>query len=231
MSEEKIILARLKKGGCNFEISIDADSALKFKEGEISNISEAIKSDKIFSDAKKGLVVSNEELEKVFETTDNLKIAEIIIKKGQIQLSSEHRSKEREQRKRRLIDMIHRLAINPTNNLPHPTNRIEAALEQAKPNLSVHKTLEEQFDDIISKLRPIIPIKIEMRILTVSIPSSEIGKTNHFIRNNSKILKEDWNSDGSWRIKVEIPAGFQQDLIDRLNSLTHGKIIITIENE
>lgn len=231
MSDEKIILARLKKGGCNFEISIDADLALEFKEGKIDNVSEVLKSDRIFSDVKKGRVVSNEELEKVFETTDVSIIASIIIRKGEIQLSSEHRTKEREQRKRQLIDMIHRLTINPNGGIPHPINRIEAALDDAKISLSDHKTVEEQFDGIISRLRPIIPLKIEQRVLLVQIQSSDVGKTNGFIRNNSKVLKEDWDSEGSWRIKIEIPAGIQQDVIDKLNSLTHGKVIINIENE
>ncbi|MBT3298140.1 ribosome assembly factor SBDS [archaeon] len=231
MSEEKLNLARLKKFGQNFEISVDADLALKFKNKEISNVSEVMKVEEIFFDAKKVLVASKEELEKVFQTTDTLKIAEIIVTQGEIQLSAEHRSKEREQRKRKLINMIHKMAIDPKTNLPHPVTRIEAALDQGKINLDDHKTVEEQFEKVISKLRPIIPVKIEMRKLLVSVPGKYIGKSNHLVRNNSKILKEDWNIDGSWRVKVEIPAGFQQEFIDLLNAVTHGDVSVDIENE
>lgn len=231
MSEEKLNLARLKKFGQNFEISVDSDLALEFKEGKIVNVSEVLKVEEIFFDAKKALVASKDELEKVFETTDTLKIAEIIINQGEIQLSAEHRSKEREQRRKKLINMVHRMAIDPKTNLPHPITRIEAALEQGKINLDDHKTVEEQFEKVISKLRPIIPVKVEMRKLLVTIPGKYIGKSNHLVRNNSKILKEDWNIDGSWRIKVEIPAGFQQEFIDLLNAVTHGDINVDIENE
>ena len=227
---EKLILARLKKAGVQFELSIDGDAALAFKNGQ-GPLNNALKSEQIFSDAKKGLVAKDEDLEKAFETTNQQKIAEIIIKKGEIQLSSEHRNKERDQRKKQLIDMIHRMAINPTNGLPHPITRIEAALDQAKIHLSEHKSVEDQVNDIISKLRPIIPLKVEMRVLIITVAASDIGKTNHYIRNNSKVLKEDWNSDGSWRTKVEIPAGVQQDIIDKLNGLTHGNIQIDIEND
>ncbi len=227
--EEKLILARLKKAGVQFEVSIDADAALAFKQGQ-GSLQDSLKSDQIFTDAKKGLVAGDDKLQEVFNTTNSQEVAEIIIKKGEVQLSAEHRSKEREQKKRQLVESIHKMAINPTNELPHPAKRIEAALEQAKIHLSEHKSVEEQMPEIISKLRPIIPIKIEMRVLIIIVAPSDIGKTNNYIRNNSKILKEDWNLDGSWRTKVEIPAGVQQDMIDKLNGLTHGNIQIDIEN-
>lgn len=231
MGEEKLTLARLKKFGQNFEVSVDPDLALKFKQGEINDVSEALKSEQIFSDARKALVVSGEELEKVFQTSDPLSVAERIVKEGEIQLSSEQRSQEREQRKRKLINLVSTLAVDPNSGLPHPPNRIEAALEQAKVHLDDYKPVEEQFEDIITKLRPVIPIKIEQRILIIKIPAVYVGKINNLIRNNSKILKEDWNSDGSWSVKVEIPAGFQQDLIEKLNAITRGEVVIDIENE
>jgi len=231
MSEEKLTLARLKKFGQNFEVSIDPDLALKFKQGEINDVSEALKSEQVFSDARKALVVPGDELEKIFQTSDALKIAERIIKEGEIQLNSEQRNQEREQRKRKLINLISTMAVDPNAGLPHPPNRIEAALEQAHVHLDDNKPVEEQFEEIIKKLRPILPIKIEQRILTIKIQPTYVGKTNNFIRNNSKLLKEDWNSDGSWTVKVEIPAGFQQDLIEKLNAITRGEVVIDIENE
>ncbi len=230
---DKVILARLKKAGTNFEISVDADLAIDFKEGKNPNlsISEVLKSENIFSDVKKGMLASSDDLQKAFQTSDPLKVAEEIIKKGEVQVTAEHRNKEREQKKRQLITKIHQLAINPTNNLPHPITRIEAALEQAKFHITEHKSVDELFEEALHKLRPIIPLKIEKRVLNITVQASQIGKLNNPIRKNSKILKEDWDSQGNWRIKVEIPAGMQQELIDLLNKLTQGNIQIDIEND
>jgi len=69
MGEEKLNLARLKKFGQMFEVSVDPDLAVKFKNGEIDDVSEALKSEQVFSDAKKGFVASNDDLEKVFKST------------------------------------------------------------------------------------------------------------------------------------------------------------------
>jgi len=225
---DKLNLARIKKFGQTFEISIDPEAALKFKNGDINNIREVLHSEQIFLDAKKGEIAPSNKLQEVFKTDDPLKVAEIIIKEGEIQTTSEHRSKEREQKLNQLIGMIHRMGINPTNNLPHPANRIEAALEEAKFRLDEHKSAEDQLEDALSKIRPIIPIKIEQRILVLTIPGAHVGKANGLVRGNCKILNEDWRQDGSWAVKVEIPAGFQEELMDKLNGITHGEVQVEV---
>lgn len=225
----KLSLARIKKFGNNFEISIDPNAALKYKRGEITDLREVLLADNIFSDAYKGQVAAADQLQQAFQTTDTNEVANIIIKQGEIQQTKEHRSQEKEQKRKKLIHLIHKQAIDPRTNLPHPATRIEAALEQGKINLDDHKTIEEQFDEIISKLRPLLPIKIEQKQLVIIIPSQFAGKLYQIVKNNSKLLKEEWNSDGSWKIKVEIPAGFQHEFIDKLNAVTHGDM--EIKNE
>ncbi|MBU0469931.1 MAG: ribosome assembly factor SBDS [Nanoarchaeota archaeon] len=227
--EEKINLARIKKFGHNFEISIDPDTALEYKKGKVADLREVLLANNVFTDAKKGLIASEEKLEEAFKTTDVNVIADYILKYGEIQSTSEHRSAEREQAKKKLIQIIHKQAVDPKTGFPHPPNRIEAALEQGKINLDYNRTVEEQFEEIISKLRPIIPIKIEQKRMTLTIPAEYIGKIYQWVKNNAKILNENWTNSGEWEVKVEVPAGFQQEFIDHLNSLTHGNTVV--ENE
>ena len=71
MEKERISIhvARLKKGGANFEIDIDFDAAMKFKEGK-ADIKDVLKAEKIFSDAKKGMEASETQMKQLFETSD-----------------------------------------------------------------------------------------------------------------------------------------------------------------
>ena len=223
---EKISLARIKKHGMSFEISVDPDKAVSYKEEKILDVNEVILADNIFTDVKRGLATSSSDLDKAFGTTDINVIADIIIKKGEIQLTSEHRTQERDKKRKKLVHLIHIQAVDPKTNLPHPENRIEAALEEAKINLADHKTIEEQFDEIISKLRPIIPIKIEKKELTIIIPAQYSGKAYSVVKGNSTILRDEWLNDGGWKVIIEIPAGLWQDFIDKINSLTHGEAMI-----
>ena len=225
---EKLSLARIKKFGETYEISVDPDLAFQFKMGDINNVRECLQSEQIFSDAKKALVVSPVKLKEFFGTEDSLSVAEIIIKEGEIQLTADHRSQEREQKRKQFVDLLHRQAIDPKTGLPHPATRIEAAMEEAKVHLDDHRSVEEQFEEVVSKLRPIIPIKIEQRILLITIPATQVGKSNNVVRSNCKILNEDWRTDGSWAVKVEIPAGFQEEFIDKMNSVTRGDVVVEV---
>ncbi|MFH1275631.1 MAG: ribosome assembly factor SBDS [Candidatus Woesearchaeota archaeon] len=224
---DKISIARIKKFGKTFEISVDPDAALRYKKGN-AELNEALMATNIFTDAKRGEMPTENELQEVFKTTNKEKIADIILKEGEIQLTSEHRALEREQKRKKLVNLIHTMAVDPKTNFPHPATRIEAALEQGKIHLDDNKTVEEQLDVIISKLRPIIPLKIEQKQLTIEIPGKYAGKAQGPIRKYS-ILKEDWLPTGAWKVTIETPAGLVEEIMDLLNSLTHGEVIIDIK--
>ena len=225
---EKITLARLKKFGKTFEISVDPDAALAYKKGALNDLREVLKADHIFSDAKKGLLVSERELEQIFKTSDTNKVAHLIIKEGEIQATTEHRAVEREQKRKKLVHLMNTMAVDPKTNLPHPPARIEAALEQGHIILDDHKTAEDQLQIVLAKLRPILALKVEQKKVTVEIPSSYAGKAQGFIRKH-QLLKEDWLPSGSWKVVVELPAGLVQEFIDQLNSLTHGEAILDLK--
>ena len=221
----KITLARLKKFGTTFEISVDPDKALLYKKGQLTDLNEVLHADNIFLDAKKGMVAPHAEIEKVFKTTDPLKIADIIIKEGEIQFTAEHRAQEREQKIKKIVYLIHKQAIDARTGFPIPLERIEAALQQAKIHLDENKPVEEQLDAVITKLRPLLPIKIEQKRMSINIPSQYAGKAQSVLRSMG-IQKEDWKSDGSWEVTIEVPAGLLQESIDKINGITKGQAVV-----
>jgi len=215
-------LATLKKGGERFEIDVDPDLALDFKMGKNADIHEVLKAEKIFSDAKKGMIASEHKLEELFGTSDPLEVAKIIIKEGEIQLTAEYREKKQEERRNKVINMIARNAIDPTTKLPHPPNRIEAAIKEAKVKIDEYRSPEEQIEDIVRKLQPIIPIKLEIEKIEVRIPSRYAPKVHSFVKSYCKITKEIWEDDRSWYGIVELPGGLVEEFFNKLNSLTKG---------
>ena len=224
--KQKPILARMKRFGQIFEISVDPDKALEYKKGQIIDLSDVLHAETIFIDAKKGIRASEVQLKKAFNTVDENKIADIILREGEIQHTGEHRAEERGQHKRKLVTLIHQQAVDPKTGYPHPPERIEAALQEGKIHLDDHRTVEEQFEEIIRKLRPIIPIRIEQKQLIIIISSQYAGKMYTVIHTGGRVLKEEWQTDGSWKIKMELPAGLVPDFIEKLNSMTHGEVVV-----
>lgn len=214
-------IARLKKGSENFEIVIDPEIAVKARN-DPGLVGDALLHPKIYSDAKKGNLASEHVLEKIFKTSDALEIAKIILKEGVIQVTSEYRKSLVDQKKKRIIDYIHRNGIDPRTNAPHPVSRIEAAIEQSKAKIDEHKPAEAQVQDIIKVLRPILPIKFVVKEIEVVIPAVDAGKSYSAVKQFGKLLKERWLSDGSWFCVIEIPGGIEDEFFDLLNRLTKG---------
>lgn len=221
-------LARLKKAGETFEVSIQPDEAIELKKGKDVDIKDVLNSEEIFADVRKGLLASEEKVKEVFGTSDVNEIAKKIIKEGDISLTAEYRNKLREDKKKQIITTISRNAIDPQTKLPHPISRIEAAMDEAKVVMDEFKTAEEQIDDIVKKLQPIIPIKFEMEEVEIRIPANHAPKAFPIAKGFGKIKEQRWENDGAWYGKMEVPAGLLQDMIDKLNSITHGGIDIKV---
>jgi ribosome maturation protein SDO1 len=227
----EINLAKLKKEGYSFEVVIDPDLAMDFKQGKEVNLHEVIHSPLIFTDAQKGMQASEQLIEKFFDTTNTNVVAEKIIRDGEIQLSGEYRKSMRDKKKKTIINMIHTNAINPQNNLPHPVQRIESAIEEAKIKIDEFKKAEDQVSEVVKKLMTILPIKYEIRILEAIIDAKYAPQSYAILKNFGTIITQDWMNDGSLMAHVKVPAGLQNDFFDKLNSLTHGTVKTKVIND
>ena len=162
-------------------------------------------------------------LKHVFKTTDIGQIAIEIVKRGQIQLTTEQRKEILEMKRKQVINEIVREAINPQTNTPIPVIRIEEAMEEAKVRIDPFKGVEEQVQMVLKAIRPLIPIRMEKARLAVRLSGDAYGRLYGDISRMGTILKEEWSNSGDYICVVEIPAGMQGDLIDLVNRKTNGE--------
>ena len=219
---EKFTVARLSRENEHFEILIKPQKALDYRNGKLSSITEVLAAEIIFSDANKGTKVSEESMRKAFKTVDTLKIADEILKKGTLQLTTDQRRKMVEDKRKQVVDFISRQAVDPKTNLPHPPMRIENAMEQIRYQIDPYKPVEEQAKDIVKLLRPILPLKIEQITVAVRIPAEHSARAYGTIKTLGTIKREEWRSDGSWYGELELPAGSYASLLNKLGNATKG---------
>ena len=219
---EKFTVARLTRENEHFEILVKPQKALDYRNGKISSITEVLAAEIIFSDANKGTKVSEDSMNKAFKTVDSLKIADEILKKGTLQLTTDQRRKMIEDKKRQVIDFIARQAVDPKTNLPHPPMRIENAMEQIRYPIDPYKPVEEQAKDIVKLLRPILPLKIEQIVVSIKIPMQYAARAYGTVKTFGTVKREEWRGDGSWFGEIEIPAGAYASLLNKLGDATKG---------
>ncbi len=223
VSVDEAVIARLKREGINFEILVDCDKALEHRAGKAIPIDEIVATDEIFKDVKKGDKAPLNEIKKIFKIEDTRKIAEIIIKEGEVQLTTKHRDRLREEKRKQVINIIHRNAIDPQTGLPHPPQRIENAMNEAKIHIDEFKSAEEQVEDVLRKIKIIIPIRFETHEIAVKIPANYAGQSFSVLKRYN-MIKDEWQNDGSLVAVVEIPAGIQDEFFNELNKISHGEV-------
>lgn len=221
---DKYTTARISIGGEKFEILVKPQPALEYKMGKQLPVSQMLLIEEVYSDASKGTRASEEKLKKHFATTDPLRVAEEIMKSGELQLTTEQRRQLVEDKRKQVIAFISRNCIDPRSGTPHPPLRIEQALAQVKVSIDPFKGAEEQAKVIIEELRPLLPLKMEQMRVAVKIFAEHVAKAYGAVKTFGTITKEEWQSDGAWIGVVEMPAGVYGPFIERMGKLTQGTV-------
>jgi len=220
---EEAVPARLKTHGTTFEVLVEPDGALALKRGEDVNLDEILAVEDVFENASRGDRSAEEDLIKAFGTTDTLVIAKTIITKGEISLTAEQRKRFIENKRRQVIEVIARNAINPQTRTPHPPGRIDQAMTEARVNIDPSKSTDELVKIAMKAIRPLIPIRFEEVEVAVKVPADYAPKAYGEISAFGKVTREAWQNNGSWIGVVQIPAGMQDDFYSLVNRLTRGE--------
>jgi len=210
--------ARIKKNGKEFEILVDLENSMNLKKG-LSTIQRALEMPTVFTDSKKGLRASTADLKAAFGTDEPYAIAEIIIRQGEVLLTQDFRDAAQEEQIKKVVDALVRNAVDARTGMPYTPDRIRTAMQEAHVQIK-NRPVEEQLPEIIEKLSPILPIKVQKKRIRITIPAMHTGKVYGLIAGYKE--SEEWKNNGDLVVVVGIPAGLQLEFYDKLNSMTHG---------
>lgn len=227
MSERlAITLARLKRDGITFEVIIDPQKAFEFLETGSVDIEDILTAPDVFTDAQSGEHAKEADLVRVFGTSDAHKVARSILEDGEVQLSAEQRATIKQRLERRVIDAIARRGVDPRTDNPHPTARIESALEEVKFRIRESVPLEKNVADAIDAIRSVLPIKVAVKTFVVTVAPQHAGKVLGIAGSIGSVKNQEWGAQGSLTLTLEIPAGMRDELYTKLNDATSGDIDI-----
>ncbi len=223
----KTVTVKYTHNGEVFELLVDADKAYEYITGKRSDVLSVLEAEEVFKDVRKGERQTEDKIRKAFGTTDIAKIADVILKKGDVPITTEQRNKLAEEKRKQIIEIIARNSIDPRTNAPNPPLRIENAMKEAKVSIDPFKNVSEQIDPIVKKLSTILPLKFTVSKIEVTIPP-EYSNRCYSILKQYGLKSEQWLGDGSLQANLEFPAGLQNEVFDKLNKATQGKVIVKI---
>ena len=225
---DKLTVVKYTFEGEKFEILVKPDPALDYKLGKIKDVGSILVSEEIYQNSGKGTRASSEKLQKAFQTEDPLIIAEKILQKGDLNLTTDQRRKMTAEKRKQIITFIAKTFVDPRSHLPHPPLRIEQAITDARVSIDPFKNVEEQMKDIVENLRSIIPLKSENLSLEISVPAQYVAKSYSVLKSTGTLKKEEWQKDGSLKAILEIPAAARPNVIDRLGAITKGTAFVEV---
>ncbi len=216
------MIARLQHSGLKFEILVDSQKALEFKKGANIAMDDILAYPAIYKDAKASEAVSAEDLQTAFGTKDVYAVADRILKKGEIQITTEQRKGMVEQKKMQVASIISRRGINPQTNAPHPQQRILSAMEKSSVSIDPFQDAELQVDKVVKAIKIQLPIRFQKVTLMIKVPASVAAKSYSVLKSSGTIINEKWLDDGGLQVDIEMLAGLQDELFTKLSGLTHG---------
>jgi ribosome maturation protein SDO1 len=208
--------------GKTFEILVEPEPAKKAKlEGKEYEMPRLLFVQEVFKDADKGERASPDELEREFKTKQIMEAAKQVFEKGDMQLTTDQKAEMRRDKHRQVVNMIARRVQNPKTGNPHPPERVENALEEAGFNADAFQDVEEQFQEAIESIRPIIPVSLDEKTVAIKIPSDKAGKAYDLLQQKTDILEEQWGDN--FYAKIRVPAGILTEIMEQIQEMTGGE--------
>ncbi len=219
---DKAVIARAKKFGNTFEILVDPEKAREYKRNPASvAIEDVVAAMEVYSDSGKGKRANESDLKQAFEATDFPTVLSKILQHGEIQLTTEQKRQMAEQRKKQVITLIAKSAVDPRTHAPHPRDRIERLIDENKIRIDAMQSAQEQVNDVLKELKKIIPISMEHVKVEIKLNAQDAARLYGVLKEYG-LAREQWNSDGSLQGFVEMAAGVQSEFYDRVNKRATG---------
>ena len=142
------------------EILCQPGTVVLYRQGKLPMSKVVITDDAIYKDTKKGNIASNNDIEKAFGELLSLKDAlEIMLQKGDFQMTTKERQELIEQRRLKLLDYFQHQYVNPETNAQHPLTRLEATFKQIKAKVNYEMPFNKNCEEIRKAMIGVLPIK------------------------------------------------------------------------
>ncbi|MCG3222837.1 MAG: ribosome assembly factor SBDS, partial [Candidatus Heimdallarchaeota archaeon] len=199
-------IVRYEKHGRRYELLVNPEPAWLFIQGEEVEIDDVFEVYIVYENISRGVKATQDDLNVAFEGLTERETAIKILKEGKLQLTISQRNEIQKDKRIEIVNFIHIHCINPRENTPIPKDRIENAILDLGVNISYKDDVKSQALEVIDLLKPIMPIRLESVKLAVKIPPSYTGALYGFLISAGNLVQEEWLSDGSLAVVVNIPS-------------------------
>eukprot|EP01080_Neovahlkampfia_damariscottae_P000672 gene672-8173_t len=221
-----IVVVRLKKAGIRFEIACYPNKVMQYRQNIETELSEVLQTESVFYNVSKGTFAKKEDLKTAFGSLTDKEICELIIKKGELQISPKERQLVYDSLYKDISTIVVNKCINPDTKTPYTATQIEREMKDMNFKVNPNKSAKVQALDLIKKLKDRINIeRANMRIEVNTKKQSEKMLKKFFEENQISIEKKEEELELQSYL-VLIDPGVFRDLDKFVTSVLGGKVNI-----
>jgi len=184
-----VAVVRYKTHGVRFEIACYKNTVLAYRSGYEKDVDNVLQSTQIYLNVSKGVVAKDEDLIEAFGTKDHAAICEVILQKGELQVSDKERKAENEHVFRDAVTTLVEKCVNPATNRPYPPGMIETALRDIHFSVDPKRSAKQQALEALPKLQEIFPIKRAAMRFKANVPLEREQALVAFIVENKGVME------------------------------------------
>jgi ribosome maturation protein SDO1 len=161
-----IAVVRYKIKGLRFEIACYPNKVLDYRKKVEKDISNVIQSTNIFSNVSKGSFARRDDLLAAFNTLDSMRILQLILEKGELQVTEKERQAEILNRTKEIVNIVAGMCVNSETKQPVSNRVIEQALKGSNFQINLTQSVKQQAMKVFRLLSQTLPIeRAKMKIL------------------------------------------------------------------
>jgi ribosome maturation protein SDO1 len=172
-----VAIVRMNKGGKRFEIACYRNKVVNYRQGIETDLSEVLQTERVFTNVSKGEFAKSQELQKVFGTTKEDEVIQIILNKGDLQIGDLERTQQYESMAREIATWISENCIHPITQRPYTIPQIRQAMKAAEYTIHPTRSMKRQYLECFKKVQTVLSISrapMELQITYPQTASQEI---------------------------------------------------------
>ncbi|KNH08052.1 SBDS-like protein [Perkinsela sp. CCAP 1560/4] len=167
-----VAIVKYKYHNKHFEIACYKNMVLSYRNGDITDLSNVLQIERIFSSVSHGKYASEKDLKSAFGKRTNEEIIQMILQHGVLQVAELERSAEHERIWKSVIDFVSENCVNPTTSRKYSFALIEKAIQAIGFSIRMDFSWKRQALLVVKKLIKEQPIPICRAQIKVRITSS-----------------------------------------------------------
>eukprot|EP01111_Echinosteliopsis_oligospora_P009991 TRINITY_DN3027_c0_g1_i1.p1 TRINITY_DN3027_c0_g1~~TRINITY_DN3027_c0_g1_i1.p1 ORF type:complete len:251 (+),score=56.52 TRINITY_DN3027_c0_g1_i1:145-897(+) len=225
-----VSLVRYKRGGKRFELACYPNKVMSWRQGIEKDLDEVMQIADIFLHVSKGELAKKEDLIKSFGHDDKNKIIQMILEKGELQISEKERQIQLEASFKDIATMVAEKCVNSETNRPFTVGAIERSMRDIHFNVHPTKSTKSQALEAIKLLKDVIPIQRAQMRLKLVYPINDVKKLKERLKDCIAITEKEEADVDSGSMTVLVDPGAYRKVDEEVRTATKGKGTIEVQS-